>query len=71
MLNVVMFDAAPAKTSAICVPLGTDVDANSRSMVLMIDPFLHKELQKKTVMFHKLKANLFLLYQNNVNKLPE
>lgn len=47
MLKDVMFEAALIKTFAICVPLGTDVDANRRSELVMIDPLLQKKRQEK------------------------
>lgn len=43
MLKAVMFEAALIKVFPISVLLGTDVDANARSAVLMMDPLLQKE----------------------------
>lgn len=43
MLKAVMFEAALIKVFAISVLFGTDVDANVRLAVLMIDPLLQKE----------------------------
>lgn len=42
-LKAVMLEDALIKVFAISVLLGTDVDANERSAVLMIDPLLQKE----------------------------
>ena len=37
--------------------LGTDVDANPRSMLLMIDPSLQRELQENIVLVIQKMAN--------------
>ena len=42
MLKAVMFGAALIRTFAISLLLGTDANANPRSMLLMMDPLLQK-----------------------------
>lgn len=51
MLKAVMFEAALIKVCPISALVGTDVDANVRFAVLMIDPLLQRNVKKNMVIF--------------------
>ena len=73
MLKAVISEAAAISTPAIWEGLGTDVDANVRPMVLIIDPFLQKEDRKNIVLFIWIdrysKDSIYIILTNYLNEV--